>query len=418
MTLIKTSLLSAISTIIRIITGFITTKIVAIYIGPSGLAFLGQFQNFISILISFSTGAINGGVVKYTAEYHDNEIEKQKLWSTALRISFGASIVSSLLLLIFHNKLSMFFFKDDGYSSIFLVFSGTLIFLVLNSMFTSILNGQKEIKKLILVNVIASFIGLIITGSLTYWLGLYGALLAFAVSHVFVFIVTFIFVLKNEWFRIQLFTDKLDLGYLKKLANYTFMAIISAITVPISQIIIRNYIGESLSWDNAGYWDGVWKISMTYLGLITTTLSIYYLPRLSEIKDHMEMRKEILDGYKILLPVTIFLGGIIYFFRETIIFILFTDAFMPMEKLFAYQILGDIFKISSWILAYLMVAKAMTKLFAITEIGFSLSYVLLSIWFVKIYGLIGVTMAFALNYFVYMLLMVYLFRNTLKRKGE
>lgn len=418
MTLIKTSLLSAISTIARIISGFITTKIVAVYIGPSGLAFLGQFQNFISILISFATGAINGGVVKYTAEHRDNYAEKQKLWSTALRISLGASIASSFLLFIFHNQLSMLFFKDDAYASIFLIFSATLIFLVLNSLLMAILNGQKEIKKLITVNIIASIIGLIVTGTFAYWWGLYGALLAFTINHVLVFGVTFVFVLKSEWFVIRHFTHKFDAEYLKKLSKYTLMAIISAITVPVSQIVIRNYIGESLSWDDAGYWDGIWKISMTYLGLITTTLSIYYLPRLSEIKDHMEMRKEIFYGYKILIPITIFLAGIIYIFREMIILILFTEAFMPMKELFAYQLLGDVFKISSWLLAYLMVAKTMTKLFAITEIGFSLSFVLLSIWFTNEYGLIGVTMAFALNYLIYLLLMIYLFRNTLRSKHE
>ena len=47
MTLIKTSLLSAISTLIRIISGFIITKVIAIYAGPSGVALVGQLQNFI-----------------------------------------------------------------------------------------------------------------------------------------------------------------------------------------------------------------------------------------------------------------------------------------------------------------------------------------------------------------------------------
>ena len=59
------------------INGFVVVKIIAIYVGPSGLAFIGQFQNFLSILMSFATGAINSGVVKYTAEYRDDEVEKQ-----------------------------------------------------------------------------------------------------------------------------------------------------------------------------------------------------------------------------------------------------------------------------------------------------------------------------------------------------
>ena len=51
MTLIKTSILSAIATIIKIISGFIVTKVIAVYIGPSGLALIGQLQNFINLVM-------------------------------------------------------------------------------------------------------------------------------------------------------------------------------------------------------------------------------------------------------------------------------------------------------------------------------------------------------------------------------
>ena len=63
------------------------------------------------------------------------------------------------------------------------------------------------------------------------------------------------------------------------------MAITSALTVPVSHMIVRNYIGENLSWDDAGYWQGIWYISTMYLMVITTSLSVYYLPKLSEIQD-------------------------------------------------------------------------------------------------------------------------------------
>ena len=69
MTLIKTSVLTAISTIIKLIAGFVINKVIAIYVGPSGLAVVGQLQNFMSIITTISNGAITNGIVKYTAEY-------------------------------------------------------------------------------------------------------------------------------------------------------------------------------------------------------------------------------------------------------------------------------------------------------------------------------------------------------------
>ena len=97
------------ATIIKMINGFVVVKIIALYIGPSGLAFIGHFQNFLTILMRFATGAITSGVVKYTAEHREDELEKQKLWSTAIRISLVSTFFTSMMLIIFHNKLSFFF---------------------------------------------------------------------------------------------------------------------------------------------------------------------------------------------------------------------------------------------------------------------------------------------------------------------
>jgi len=396
------------------INGLVIVKIIAIYAGPSGLAFIGQFQNFLAILMSFATGAINSGVVKYTAEYRNDEVEKQKLWSTAIRICLGTTFFTSLMLVFFHNYLSTLFFKTDEYGSIFLIFAGTLVLFVLNSLLLAILNGQKEIKKLITVGIISSFVGLFLTGGLAYFFGLYGALISYTTGQGLVFFVTLGFVFKSKWFEVKLFTDKLDKTYLKKLGKYTAMAITSALTVPLSQIIVRNYIGESLSWDDAGYWEGIWRISSTYLMVVTTTLSIYYLPRLSEIVDKTELRKEIFYGYKIIMPIVIILVLCIYFLRDIAISLLFTDEFMPMKDLFFYQLLGDIFKIASWLLGYLMIAKAMTRIFILTEIGFSISFILLSILLINEFGLIGVTMAFSVNYFLHFIVMIYIFRGIFK----
>ena len=75
MNLIKTSFYTSISTAITFISGFIVTKVVAIKIGPQGMAYLGQFQNTTSILAMLATGAITTGVIKYLAE-HINEQQK------------------------------------------------------------------------------------------------------------------------------------------------------------------------------------------------------------------------------------------------------------------------------------------------------------------------------------------------------
>jgi PST family polysaccharide transporter len=191
------------------------------------------------------------------------------------------------------------------------------------------------------------------------------------------------------------------------------MTFVSATMVPLSQIYLRNYIGVNIGWDAAGYWQGISRISDTYLMLITTTLSIYYLPKLSSIQDKTELRKEIIYGYKIIMPIVIAMAAGVYIFRDFIIKLIFTKDFLPMRELFLYQLIGDVIKITSWLLGYIMVAKAMTRLFVISEIIFVFSFVGLGVLFIKIFGLVGITIAFMVNYLLYLLFLYFILRGYL-----
>ena len=111
------------------------------------------------------------------------------------------------------------------------------------------------------------------------------------------------------------------------------------------------------------------------------------------------------------MPIVIVMSILMFLLKEYIILVAFSDKFMPMMDLFAWQLIGDVIKIAYWLLAYLMLAKAMTKIFIYTEIGFSALFVLLSIYFIDTFGLIGITYAFSLNYFLYLIVMIFIFRK-------
>jgi PST family polysaccharide transporter len=411
MNLIKTSILTGISTIIKMISSFVINKVIAMYVGPSGLAIIGQLQNFNSIITTFANGAITGGITKYTAEFRDNDDIKSKFFSTAVVISLTCSFIIGVFLNIFSSDLSMWVLKSNKYSSVFVIFGFTVVLFALNTLLMAILNGQKEIKKYILVGIVGSLFSLLFTSALIINLGLIGALYALVVDQSIIFFVTFILVIKSSWFKFKFFKRGADKESLIKLSGYSLMAITSAVTVPISHVLVRNYIGETLGWDKAGYWQGIWYISSMYLMVVTSSLGVYYLPRLSEIKDNIELKKEILNGYKIIIPIVVIMSLTIFILRELAIKIAFNESFMPMKELFKWQLIGDVIKITSWLLSYLMLAKAMTKIFIYTEVLFNFSFVALAVIFINNYGVIGVTYAFALNYFFYLIIMIFMFRS-------
>lgn len=77
------------------------------------------------------------------------------------------------------------------------------------------------------------------------------------------------------------------------------MALTSALCVPLSQILIRSHTSNKFGVQYAGYWQAMIRLSGAYLMLVTTTLSTYYLPRLSELKS---IKKEIYIEYKFIFP--------------------------------------------------------------------------------------------------------------------
>ena len=85
--IVKVFSLTSISTLVRMCTGLVSVKVVASIIGPAGVALVGQLNNFATILLSFSSGGINGGITKYVAEYKEDGSAITQFLSNALRIT-------------------------------------------------------------------------------------------------------------------------------------------------------------------------------------------------------------------------------------------------------------------------------------------------------------------------------------------
>jgi PST family polysaccharide transporter len=388
-------------------------KILAIYVGPAGYAALGQFQNAVQMITTFASGALNTGVTKYTAEYYENEVRQHTVWRTAGTIALLGSLTAAILVTIFNKYLAHLFLKDESLGSVFIWFAATLVLFVFNTLLLAILNGKKEIQRYVAANIAGSLFSLAVTSVMAIQLGIYGALVALAIHQSLAFFATLLLTYRASWFKLSYLFGGVDKQAAKNLAKYTAMAITSAACIPVSHILIRNHLGETLGWDAAGYWEAMWRLSAAYLMLVTTTLSVYYLPKLSELQKKSDIKREIIQGYKIILPVVAACGLAIYLLRDFIIRVLFTADFLPMESLFAWQMVGDTLKIGSWILSYLMLGKAMMKLFIASEIIFASMFYVLTVVFTKVIGIEGVVLAHAVNYLIYWIVMAILIINLL-----
>lgn len=404
---------TSISTIIKMLANYVSIKIVASIIGPSGIALVGQLQNFINISTTLGAGGINNGITKYVAENNDNYQKQVNFIGNGFKITVIFSLAFGLLMIVGSGVISRWILFDEKYRYVFILMGITLIFLSLNNYFLSVLNGFKQYKTFVIINIVTSLVGLIFTVILVLKYHLDGAFVALVTFQSIVLVITLFFLRKVNWLSLRNLWPAFDKDSVKRLLSFSLMAFVTAATVPVSQIFVRSYILKEFTIVDAGFWEGMNRISNLILTLITTSFSVYYLPKISELKEESSLRAEIIKTFKIMAPL-IFVGLLgMYLLRDLVIWLLFSEEFTPMRSYFFWQLLGDFFKLMSWILAFVMVAKSMIKVFIVTEVLFAVLFVALSVFFIKTMGPVGVTYGYCANYFFYLLVMIILFRKLL-----
>ena len=401
--LVKVFSLSSVATLVKMLTGLISTKVVAVLIGPGGVALLGQLNNLVYIVQYLASGAINNGVVKYVSEHKGSVGKVRTLLTNALLVTVVCSLACGTAMIACHGRLSRWIMLSDEYGYIFIVFGVTVILYAFNMLLLSIVNGYREYKMFIRINVANSLAGLVFAVVLTLLYGLPGALIGATTYQSAVFFVTLYMVRRKPWARWSYFRGRIDRSIIRNYLKYALMTLVSIGTMPVAQILIRRYIMLDLSELEAGWWEAMNRISNIYLLVVSTSFSVYYLPRLSEITEPNEVRREIGKAFKVIIPLLLTGFVLVYLCRFLIIRILFTSEFLPMAKLFGWQMGSDLFKIGCYILTYVMIAKARTVVYVTTEIVFTIIYIGLACQLMQTSaGIIGVTQAGMAAYLLHM----------------
>ncbi len=396
-------MLTSIATVARLLSGFLVMKFVAILAGPEGVAQLGQFMSLTALLVVLSGGGVGAGVVKYLAEYREKNLPLQNLLNSAFCFSLVSSLVMCLAVLAFSADITIWLLGDLRYKSLIVVLAFAQTFVAVHNLIIAIVNGMMDVKRLAAIHVGGAALGVLAPLVLGYYFQLYGVLLAFLLAQASLLFVSFTFYRKSSYFSWSYFRLKWDVDMVKKLSHYALMTLTSALLAPLVQIAVRNILADKFSWEQVGYWQAVSKVSEAYLLFITMAITVYYLPKLSAIVERKLLVAEIRSAYQYLIPAVVVSALGIYLFRDFITQLLFSGEFSNALYLYAPQLIGDVIKIMSFILSFIMLAKAMTKLFVFSEVFFSLTYVAWTYMLTDYFGLIGAMYAFIVNYAIYFL---------------
>lgn len=414
--LLKVSSLAGISTLIKLSAQLIVSKVIVVVAGPNGLVLLGQLTNVTTIFQTFSVGGITTGVTKYISEYEYDKPLQKKIILNSIKITFYCSLITSVFIIVFYKYITNYFFSNHNYETIVLVLGSTIFIIGFNNLFVSILNGLKRYKSFVTLNITSSIIGLIITVTLIYYWGIKGALTAYLIAPCFMIFFAFKYI-KNEANFKEIFSKPVpDFWVTKKLFGFSIMLFNNSIVGSFALIFIRSLLITNISTKSAAIWEAMNRLSSAYLLIIVSSIQVYYLPTLSSIIEKKKITEEIIKTQKIIIPVCIVLFTMIYFLRNFIIQLLFSEEFNELNSLLPYQLVGDVIKITAWLISYTLYAKSMTKALVLSDNIFTITNILFIYLFIDSQKVTSVYIAHIINNCIYLVFMIYFYRNHVLRK--
>lgn len=402
MNIVRAGFYSSIATGARLLAALVIVKLVAWLAGPEGIGRLGQFMSLMSLLAVLAGGGISAGVVKYVAEYRHDTQKLSRLLASALVYALCASCLMGCVALLFSKQLAQWLLGDVRYENLIRVLAIAQLGIALANYMLSVINGFMDVRRLAFIQVCGAVLSMAMAIGLSHWLHLYGALLALVVGQLLLLVVGLPVWQCSPYFQRSMLRLRFDREMSGRLAAFSVMTLTSALLPPLINIAVRNHLALQFGWQQVGYWQAVSKVSDAYLLFFTTAINIYYLPKLASTHGRAPLAAELRSAYRHVLPAVLLLAMAVYAMRGWVTRLLFSADFSAANALYAPQLLGDVVKIASFMLSYLMLAKAMTRMFVVAECVFALSYLALVYVFTASFGLVGTMYAFAVNYLLYL----------------
>ncbi len=385
------------------------TKLFALFLGPSGIAVLGNMKSVMQILISSSSFGMQQGIIRFTSEFKEQRVAFQKLLGTAHIVYGLIALFIAVVLFSFSDYFATVILQDNKYAWLFQILAIIVPFQGFHMLYFSILQGLDNYKNVVWVELIMIFCNLIFVSLSTFKFGLTGALFAVACIPVFYFFISISF-LKSD---IPNFKIAWSRSTAKNLFLYALMTLFSGIAFPLLFILIRNHISSVLGMNEVGYWEAVNQFSFFYFILLNSIMLMYVLPKITAQTDDVFYRSQVIEYFKKIMPLFAVFLVALFLLRKYAILILLSPEFTSIETLFGWQLLGDFFRALTLILSIYFHARRMAVPYIIIDALLFVLLLTLTTVFVESYGLLGAVKAHFISYFIYFAVTAFWLRKIL-----
>ncbi|MBP5969488.1 MULTISPECIES: O-antigen translocase [Pseudomonas] len=371
---------TTIAQISKIGVGFAFIKLIAVYLGAGGMGQLGHFMSAVTLLSLLAGGGIVNGLIKYVAQYKKQPKRLMDTVAVSKAYSLIFCILICLLGCVFSKLLSEYIFKTPDNYWIIIFLSVAQFGFAFTNLVTGVINGLRDTKTYAVIQIVGNVLVLPVSWILIKNFHLIGAALSMVFFFSFYTIPALYFYRRSIFFKFSIGLKYEAEGF-KRLLAFTLMAVVGAVSVPLIEIVIRERIIENVGFVAAGIWQASIKLSSAYMGFFTIFLAVYFMPMVSEKAEVAHITPLVLKFMKLVMAIFISGALVFYALRQYLIPLLLSAEFVDLEALIKYQLLADFFRISTYVISFVVVAKAALRIYLISELTQGLVFCGLSLSF-------------------------------------
>ena len=387
----------------QILIGVIKSKFVAILLGPAGMGIQGLYQSAIQLIQSFSSLGLSQSAVRDVSEANGSgdskrigltvAVVKRLVWITGLLGLVATAVLSPVL--------SQTTFGNYDYTIPFIFLSVILLLDQLSAGQKVVLQGMRKLKYLAKSTAIGSTVGLVVSIPLYYLFGVQGIVPTLILNSVTMLCLTWYFSKKVEVEKVEV-TNEQTFEKGKSMLKMGLAMSISGIMVTLTSYLLRGFIRYEGGTEQVGLFTAGFMLTNSYVGMVFNAMGTDYYPRLSAVNQDNAKCTEVINqqgeiATLIIAPILISCMILMPF----IIKLIYSDEFLSANDYILWAVSGMMFKVFSWVIAFVFLAKAEAKLFIINEVITNIYSFGLSALGYHYFNLAGLGIAFMLAYLAY-----------------
>ena len=381
----------------------VRTKVVALALGPAGVGILGTFTTLIGLSVTiFGLGIGGSGVRRIASAESEESPEKlaQSVW-TIRRFSLLLGAAGAIALACASPFVSKLTFGSAEHAPAIALLSFAVLFGIASEGHASIIQGARRIRDLSKLTIVSAAVSTLLGVPLVYWFGLDG------VVPMLILVPAFTFFLARKFAKQVGGSDgalprKEFTREARSLLHLGSVFMASAIMTAAVAYLVRMLIIRSLGIEAAGYYSAAFAISGIYSSFILQAMGADFFPRLTSFAaDPAAVNRLVNEQTEValLLATPGLLATLV--FSPWVISIFYSGEFDAAGEILRWQVIGLLFKIISWPMAFIQLARGRNISFLVTEVIANLSHFTFVFIGIKVAGLPGTGIGFTAMYGLY-----------------